>query len=127
MAKIKIAQNPTFTAAVQLPRVGAEPVAVDFTFRYMDRLALADMFDRWGKDREAWLEKAKEPGAEWVATTAGEVDLQVKQLTEIVVGWDLEDDFSGEAILDLVRTCTGAPKAVIDAFQAAYNPARLGN
>nr|WP_286776335.1 phage tail assembly chaperone [Pseudomonas sp. UBA800] len=27
----------------------------------------------------------------------------------------------------MVRTCTGAPKAVIDAYQAAYSPARLGN
>ncbi|WP_349676097.1 phage tail assembly chaperone [Pseudomonas sp. UBA800] len=30
-------------------------------------------------------------------------------------------------MVDLVRTCTGAPKAVIDAYQAAYSPARLGN
>ena len=53
--------------------------------------------------------------------------LQAEQLGDIVTGWDLEDKFSAEAIADLVRTCTGAPKAVIDAYQAAYSPARLGN
>lgn len=127
MAKIKIAQNPTFTAPVQVPRIGGEAVPVEFEFRYMDRVTLAGMFDRWNKARDAWAEKAKEQDASWEVVTAGEVTLQAEQLGEIVAGWDLEDEFSQEAILDLVRTCTGAPKAVIDAFQAAYSPARLGN
>ncbi|MEB6589616.1 phage tail assembly chaperone [Pseudomonas asiatica] len=127
MAKIKIAQNPTFTGEVQLPRIGGAPVPVDFQFRYMDRVELAGMFDRWNKARDAWAEEVKESGATWEEATAGEIALQAGQLGEIVTGWDLEDEFSQEAIVDLVRTCTGAPKAVIDAFQAAYSPARLGN
>ncbi|MDU9393220.1 phage tail assembly chaperone [Pseudomonas sp. zfem002] len=127
MAKIKIAQNPTFTAEVLVPRIGAESVPVSFQFRYMDRVALAALFDRWNKARDAWAEQAKKDGASWEEVTAGEIALQAKQLEEIVTGWDLEDEFSSEAIADLVRTCTGAPKAVIDAFQSAYSPARLGN
>lgn len=127
MAKIKIAQSPEFTAVVQVPRIGAESVPVEFQFRYMDRLALSAMFDRWNKARDAWTEKAQKDGATWEEVTAGEITLQAEQLGEIVTGWDLEDEFSADAILDLVRTCTGAPKAVLDAYQAAYNPARLGN
>lgn len=127
MAKIKIAQNPTFTAVVQVPRIGAEPASVEFQFRYMDRMALSAMFDRWNKARNDWAEKAKNDGATWEEVTAGEIALQAEQLGEIVTGWDLEDEFNSEAIVDLVRTCTGAPKAVVDAFQAAYSPARLGN
>ncbi|MFG0540227.1 phage tail assembly chaperone [Pseudomonas sp. YQ_5] len=127
MAKIKIAQNPTFTAVVQVPRIGAEPASVVFQFRYMDRVALSAMFDRWNKARDAWAEKAQKDGATWEEVTTGEIALQAEQLGEIVTGWDLEDEFSAEAIADLVRTCTGAPKAVIDAFQSAYSPARLGN
>ncbi|HDS1811585.1 phage tail assembly chaperone [Pseudomonas juntendi] len=127
MAKIKIAQNPTFTAEVHVPRIGGDPVPVAFQFRYMDRVTLAGMFDRWNKARDAWAEKAKADNATWEEVTAGEIALQAEQLGEIVTGWDLEDKFSQKAILELVRTCTGAPKAVIDAFQAAYSPARLGN
>ncbi|MFD2641857.1 phage tail assembly chaperone [Pseudomonas japonica] len=127
MAKIKIAQNPTFTTLVQVPRIGAEPAPVEFQFRYMDRVTLAGMFDRWNKARDAWAEAAKNDGATWEEVTAGEIALQAEQLGEIVTGWDLEDEFSQEAIVDLVSTCTGAPKAVIDAFQSAYSPARLGN
>jgi len=127
MAKIKIAQNPTFSAMVQVPRIGGGPAPVEFQFRYMDRVALSAMFDRWNKSRDAWAEKAQKDGATWEEVTTGEIALQADQLGEIVTGWDLEDEFSGEAIANLVRTCTGAPKAVIDAFQAAYSPARLGN
>lgn len=127
MAKIKIAQNPTFGAEVQVPRIGGESVPVEFEFRYMDRVALSAMFDRWNKARDAWAEKAQKDGATWEEVTTGEIALQAEQLGEIVTGWDLEDEFSAEAIADLVRTCTGAPKAVIDAFQSAYSPARLGN
>ena len=127
MAKIKIAQNPTFAAVVQVPRIGAEPAPVEFQFRYMDRVALSTMFDRWNKARDAWAAKAQEDGATWEEVTSGEIALQAEQLGEIVTGWDLEDEFSAQAIVDLVRTCTGAPKAVVDAFQSAYSPARLGN
>lgn len=127
MAKIKIAQNPTFTAVVQVPRIGTEPAPVEFQFRYMDRVALSAMFDRWNKARDAWAEKAQKDGATWEEVTTGEIALQAEQLGDIVTGWGLEDEFSAEAIADLVRTCTGAPKAVIDAYQAAYSPARLGN
>lgn len=125
MAKIKIAQNPTFSAPVQMPRVGGEPVEVQFEFRYFDRLALAEMFDRWNQAREQLTEQAKE-GATWAEVTSGEVKLQDDQLKEIVHGWDLEDEFTDEAVHQLVLTCTGAPKAVIEAYQAAYAPARLG-
>ncbi|WP_210669060.1 phage tail assembly chaperone [Pseudomonas protegens] len=127
MAKIKIAQDPTFIAEVQVPRIGGEPVPVEFEFRYMDRVTLAGMFDRWNKARDAWAEQARADNATWEEVTAGEIALQAEQLGEIVTGWDLVDKFSQKAILELVRTCTGAPKAVIDAFQAAYSPARLGN
>lgn len=127
MAKIKIAQNPTFSAVVQIPRIGADPVPVEFQFRYLDRVALAEMFDQWNKARDAWAAKAQEEGVSWKDATDAEIKLQADQLKDIVVGWDLDDEFSDDAILDLVRTCTGAPKAVIDAYQAAYSPARLGN
>ncbi|WP_434771857.1 phage tail assembly chaperone [Pseudomonas entomophila] len=39
MAKIKIAQNLTLSAAMQMPRIGGEPVEVQFEFRYLDRLS----------------------------------------------------------------------------------------
>ncbi|MNZ80989.1 hypothetical protein D3C78_996440 [compost metagenome] len=127
MAKIKIAQNPTFTAEVKIPRVGGDPVPVEFTFRYMDRTALAKLYDGWNQAFEAHTEKCKAEGATLEQFTAGQVQLQAEQIKAVTVGWGFDDKFTGDAILDLVTTCVGVPQAVLDAYQAAYNPARLGN
>ncbi|USX34916.1 phage tail assembly chaperone [Pseudomonas putida] len=127
MAKIKIAQNPTFSAEVKIPRVGSDPVAVEFTFRYFDRTALAKLYDGWNKAFEAHAEKCKTEGANLEQFTAGQVQLQADQIKAVTVGWGFDDKFTDQAVLDLVTTCVGAPQAVLDAYQEAYNPARLGN
>ena len=127
MPKIKIAQNPTFTAEVKIPRVGSEPVTVEFTFRYFDRTALAKLYDSWNRASEANAEKAKTEGTTLEQFTAGQVQLQAEQIKTVTVGWGFDDKFTDEAILELVTTCVGAPQAVLDAYQEAYNPARLGN
>ncbi|AIR90757.1 phage tail assembly chaperone [Pseudomonas cremoricolorata] len=127
MAKISIAQNPTFSAAVQLPRVGGEAVAVQFQFRYLDRLALAELFDQWNSTRETLAARAAQPDTRWAEMTADEIAFQAEQLKAIVLGWELDDPFDDAALRELVQTCAGAPKAVIDAYQGAYSSARLGN
>jgi hypothetical protein len=127
MAKIKIAQNPTFNAEVSIPRVGGTPEKVSFTFIYMDRVALSVLFDKWNKAREEYAAKVKEEGLTWREATASEIQLQVAQIKDIVSGWGFDDKFTDEAIAELVKTCIGTPQAVLDAYQGAYNPARLGN
>lgn len=127
MAKIKIAQNPTFSAKVMIPRVGSDPVSVDFQFRYLDRTELAKLYDSWNQAAEENAEKAKAEGASLEQFTAGQLKLQAEQIKAVTVGWAFDDKFTDEAILDLVKTCVGAPQAVLDAYQEAYNPARLGN
>ena len=127
MAKIKIAQNPTFTAEVKIPRLGGEPVPVEFTFRYLDRTALAKLYDSWNQASEANAERAKTENVSLEQFTAGQIQLQAEQIKAVTVGWGFDDKFTDEAILDLVTTCVGAPQAVLDAYQQAYNPARLGN
>lgn len=127
MAKIKIAQNPTFKAPVMIPRIGEAAVKVDFEFKYMDRTELAEMFGRWNKARAELSSKHTDDGITWQEVTASEIALQVEQIKEVVTGWSFDDKFNGEAVAALVTTCVGAPQAVIDAYQSAYDPARLGN
>lgn len=127
MAKIKIAQNPKFKAPVMIPRIGEEPVKVDFEFKYMDRKALAEMFERWNTARLELASKRIDDGITWQEVTASEIALQVNQIKDVVTGWAFDDKFTDEAVTALVTTCVGAPQAVIDAYQSAYDPARLGN
>jgi hypothetical protein len=127
MPKIKIAQNPTFKAKVAIPRIGEKPVDVEFEFKYLDRLALSELFDKWNAAREEHAAKAQELGTSWQEATASEIAMQVSQIKDIVSAWGFDDKFDDEAITALVTTCVGAPQAVLDAYQGAYQPARLGN
>lgn len=127
MAKIKIAQTPTFKAKVGIPRVGGKPEEVEFTFIYKDRLELAAMYEKWNAARAACAEKFTDGGVSLQEATTAEIVMQVEQVKDIVSGWAFEDKFSDEAITALVTTCVGAPRSLIDAYEQAYNPARLGN
>ncbi|MGN8276769.1 phage tail assembly chaperone [Pseudomonas sp. SMN5] len=127
MAKIKISQNPTFKAKVAIPRVGGKPEDVEFEFKYLDRLALAAHFDKWNAAREEHQKRVQEDGLSWQEATVAEIAIQVGQLKDIVAGWAFDDKLSDESMTALVTTCVGAPQAVLEAYQNAYQPARLGN
>lgn len=127
MAKIKISQNPTFKTKVAIPRVGADPVSVEFEFKYMDRLALAAHFDKWNAARDEHAKKVQEDDLSWQEATGAEIALQVCQLKDIVASWAFDEKLSDESLTALVTTCIGAPQAVLEAYQSAYQPARLGN
>lgn len=127
MAKIKISQNPTFKTKVAIPRVGAEPVSVEFEFKYMDRLALAAHFDKWNAAQDEHAKKVQEDKLSWQEATSAEIAIQVGQLKDIIEGWGFDEKLSDESLTALVTTCIGAPQAVLSAYQSAYQPARLGN
>jgi hypothetical protein len=112
---------------VQIPRVGGEPSTVSFEFKYMDRPTLAAMYDRWNAAREDLFKSAKESENGLSQVTADEIEQQTAELLDIVAGWSFDDAFTPEAAKALATTLVGAPRAVIAAYQAAYEPARLGN
>lgn len=124
MAKFKIANNPTFKAEVNIPRVGGEPIQIDFTFKTLGRKQLAELFDKWGKDADEWLKMEYENHSDWVDK---EIELQVQQIKDIVVSWGFEDEFNDESIYALCETSVGAAGAVIEAYREAYAKTRAGN
>jgi hypothetical protein len=126
MAKIRIAQNPTFQAMVLIPIVGSVPEKIEFTFKYRDRLELAALFDEWNQNRkEALAALGDQPSlSEVVAADAAQ---QVRQIKDLVAGWAFDDKFDETSITALVKSCQGATEAVVEAYQGAYNQARLGN
>lgn len=127
MASFKIAQNATFKAEVEIPRVGFELIKVEFEFRYRDRKELSKYYDKWNSERDAAAKEAMKDGATWEQATERQIALEVGQIKDIVVGWSFDEAFTDESITELVTTCVGAPAAVLDAYQAAYAVARRGN
>lgn len=129
MAKFKIAQNATFKADVDIPRVGGTTIKVPFEFKYRDRKELAALFAGWQESVKEDQERFKAKGDEitLVDITESHIERQVGQVTELVTGWGFDDKLSPESIRALVETSAGAGEAIVDAYQKAYSPARLGN
>lgn len=129
MAKFKIAQDPTFKAKVKIPRVGGTVIEVDFTFKYRDRKELATLFTGWAQRTKEDQERLKALGEEvtLVEVTDADIDRQVDQIGELVAGWSFSDALSEESIRALVETSAGAGAAIVEAYQQAFAPARLGN
>lgn len=126
MAKFKIAQAPTFLGAVMIPVVGQEPVKVEFTFKYRNRIELAALFDEWNQRRKDGQERfgEKPTVSEIIAV---DTENQMQQIKDLVVGWEFDDNFDDESIKALVTSCHGTTEAVVDAYQAAFAKARTGN
>ena len=129
MAKFKIAQNPTFKADVEIPRVGGQVIKVSFEFKYRDRKALAALFLSWQETLKADEARFKEMGAELtiVDLTEAGIERQVDQVEALVAGWGFDDKLSQISIRALVETSAGAGDAIVKAYQQAFDPARLGN
>lgn len=133
MAKsFKVQMNETFKAPVKIPRVGGEPLNVTFEFKVMSRKALARMFDEWKKEGANLIneaEKADEAGngfslADWAER---EIEMQVKQIKDIVLGWGFSDEFSDENIEELIESSVSVTEAIIEQYNEAYTRARQGN
>jgi hypothetical protein len=127
MASFKTIQNPTFTADVHIPRVGGDPVKVQFEFRYLTRLEIAALFDKWNDARAALGKAAKKADITWQQATAGQVDFEVQQFKDIVVGWELDDELTDEFIAGLLASCAGMSEVIVSAFQDAHGNTRRGN
>ncbi|NBB33103.1 phage tail assembly chaperone [Pseudomonas sp. BC115LW] len=126
MAKIRIAQNPTFKAFVSIPIVGGEPEKIEFTFKYRDRLGLAALFDEWNLKRDE-TRTALGDSPTLSEIVAADTEQQSQQIKDLVVGWGFDDKFDDKSIQALVTSCQGSAEAVVNAYQNAFNQARLGN
>lgn len=133
MAKsFKIQMNPTFTSAVKIPRIGGDPLNVTFTFKVLDRRALAALFDKWKAQNIALVEaseKASEEGTPFTLSdwAESEIELQIEQIKDIVVGWGFSDEFNDENIEALVTTSVSVTDAILEQYNDAYTRARSGN
>ncbi len=129
MTTFKIAQNATFKADVDIPRVGGSTIKVPFEFKYRDRKDLAKLFAGWQQAVKEDQERFKEKGDDitLVDITEANIDRQVEQVSDLVVGWGFDDKFNADSIRALVETSAGAGDAIVTAYQNAFSVARLGN
>lgn len=128
--KFQIAQNPTFKEKVKIPRVGGEPLEVEFEYKYLTRKELAVLQDDWNKSTKEMIEKwtkAEDDERSLEEMSEDEITHNVKQLKDIVVGWNFSDEFNDENIRALVEATLHTTDSIVKAYYEAYAKAKVGN
>lgn len=126
----KIQQNPTFKETVKIPRVGGEPLEVVFEYKYLTRKELAVLQDDWNKATKEMIEKWTKAGDDERSLeemSEDEITHNVKQLKDIVVGWNFSDEFNDENIRALVEATLHTTDSIVKAYYEAYSKAKVGN
>lgn len=127
MAKFSVKRNPTFTAAVSLPVVGGEAVAVNFTFKHMNRIELAEFQNKRIEFAKSIAELASQN-----TTTASDIakfaiDFEFPQLKGIIEAWDIEEEFNDSNLMELVESGSEITAAIVNGYIDAYHKVREGN
>lgn len=103
MAKLKLNPEPTFKAKVGIPVPGSRPAEVLFTFKHRTRDEVI-----------AWVEGSRD---------ATDVD----SVLDVVVGWELEDEFNRENVERLCNNYPGSGLVIISAYLDELRGARVKN
>lgn len=103
MARLKLIAEPTFPAKVEIPLAGGATADVSLTFKHRTRKQLDD----------------------YVNSRSGKTD--VESFMDIVVGWDLEDEFNAANVELLLENHISVALAVYRAYLAELVGAREKN
>lgn len=103
MAKLSLSANPTFESTVQIPVPGGKPAPVKFKFKA----------------------KTKDDFKTFLESLADRSDVDV--ILEIACGWDLDDAWGKDTVVQLEQNYIGATKAVLETYIKDLSGARLGN
>lgn len=103
MAKLKLNPEPTFKAKVGIPVPGSRPAEVLFTFKHRTRDEVI-----------AWMEGSRD-------------DTDVDSVLDVVVGWELEDEFNRENVERLCNNYPGSGLVIVSAYLDELRGARVKN
>jgi len=123
--KFSISQAPAFAGAVPIPRIGGDAVSVPFTFRYLDRESLAQLYSEWGEQQRELGPRADQLSLP--EFTSAQIELQVCQIKQVVEAWGFDEPFDDVHIRALVASARTVPEAILSVYARAYEEARLGN
>lgn len=103
MARLSLNPNPTFKLKVEIPVAGGEVAEVEFTFKHLGVKQLGE-----------WSESNRDK-------------LSAEAITEIALGWDLDDAFTVENVERLLDGYGGADVAIFKAYLFELRGVRAKN
>ena len=135
-------QGPiTFTRGIKIPTGDGKPLTVEFDFLFRDRVAMAELLQKWDSQVEKAREQVKAavdaqvtgepaPGQDrpdLKAATLEGIASDVDTLMDFIVGWQLAAEFSRENLSKFVTRYPGAPLTLVRDYREGMTQGRSGN
>lgn len=127
---------PEFRLPVTIPTLGGEEITISFTARALRKTEWATLRDALAKpasaeesatETEAEAEPGPAPKFSFRSFVDGDMKKAADLLLKFATGWDLEDDFGAENLVEMEDRYGGSLSAVVTAYDAAIFHGRLGN
>lgn len=124
--------SPEFRLPVSIPSLDGSEITITLTVKALrktewaalrDELAAPAPVDEAGSDSEA--ESA--PKFSFRSFVDGDMKKAAELLLRFAIGWDLEDDFNAESLVEMEDRFGGSLGAVVNAYHEAIFRGRLGN
>lgn len=135
-------QGPiTFTRAIKIPTGDGKPLTVEFDFMFRDRVAMAELLQKWDAQVEKSREQVKamvdaqtinEPAVgqerpDLKAATIEGIASDVDTMMDFIVGWQLSAEFTRENLSKFITRYPGAPLTLVRDYREGMTQGRLGN
>lgn len=141
MAKIILGKRPTsFKRVVKFPMLDGSDGAIECVFKYRTRKEFGAYIDERTKAANEIIEAANAAAAEAAFDKSGtekpfsvadfyeqEVSKGADYLAGVLEGWNLDHEFSRDALEQLCDEIPAAASEIVDAYRAAILGGRLGN
>jgi hypothetical protein len=124
MAKLTLNPAPTFKKVVEIPTPNGVG-EVTFEFKHKDRVEMAEFLVQRQARAEASAKKVDKSNLVPVVKDAVERDADM--VLDIAVGWDLDDEFSRESIVTLIRKFDQAALSIIETYGEANSGQKQKN
>ena len=130
MAKIKLGSAAkNFPVTIKVPMLDGTEGAVKVSYIYRTRTAFGELID--GLMNAAGLKPASTDDADIKATLAQAMERTIENnadyICSVIDGWDLDVEFSRQAVEQLCNEFPGAAIAIMERYRVAITEGRLGN
>jgi hypothetical protein len=130
MAKIVLGKRPeSFKRALKFPMVDGTEGQLEVEYKYRTLTEFGAFIDEWSKEQGAKVEAEQKDGKQLSneEIRRAQTEVNADYIMQIVVGWNLDVEFTRENVLQLCDELPAAANEAINAYRAAITEGRLGN
>lgn len=130
MAKISLGKRPkSFKRVIKVPMLEGGEGTIEVSFIYRTRTEFGAFVDGLLKSAQVVPASASDEDVTFSLHESLERtrDSSADYILQVVDGWNLDEDFTRAAVVQLCDELPGAARAIIDEYRAAITEGRLGN